>query len=496
MKFRPFLEKLMEINELKTIDKEVDWNLEIAAISTKSFELGGPALHFKKVKDYPECSMVTGFLAGPQLSHVSHPPFRGRKPWSRIAVAMGLDPTVLYTEFLDTYITRMNQPIKPIEVKTGPCKEVILKGKDIDILKFPVPFLHKNDGGRYGSGIVIVKDPETGWQHWGWYRWMVKDKNTLVGNFPENSPLKKIYEKYEAQNKPMPFCIVLGAEPITMVASMMSLTEGADVPGVAGGLQLDPIELVPAETSDLIVPASAEIVIEGEVPPKKRMEEGPYPNFYCYEPKTSQPIYKINTITHRKDPIFPFTVTAAKASDEMVIKSIVESAQLTFMCKAAALPVSWVLLPIEARLGWCIVGATVAYKGFVFQLANYLFSWTNRFNKMLIVDGTYIPEYQFARAIIQDWLVKPRPRLGEGWLLYDNDAPVPLSVKYPVEKTTSRLITNSTYDPLWPKEWIAPLVSFETVYPETLQEKVLKRYKELGFQGEPVVFEWMRKKKT
>jgi len=102
-------------------------------------------------------------------------------------------------------MSRSKAPIPPMQVDTGPCKENIATGADADILKFPVPYIHEGDGGRYGTcSVVIVKDPESGAQKWGYHRWMVLDGQRLTG--PLSQPLlgvkelNSVYRKYEARN--------------------------------------------------------------------------------------------------------------------------------------------------------------------------------------------------------------------------------------------------------------------------------------------------------
>ena len=179
---------------------------------------------------------------------------------------------------MQTYLQRRENLIKPIVVDTGHCKENIMKGADVDILKFPIPLINGGDGGRYiGTWhTVITKDLDSSWVNWGMYRLMVQDRNTLGCLFPLQQHIGQMYQKYEAINRPMPIAVAIGGQPVIPIVSCVQIPPHVNEAEVAGGLQNAPIPLVRGETVDLYVPASAEIVLEGEVLPHERMVEGPF----------------------------------------------------------------------------------------------------------------------------------------------------------------------------------------------------------------------------
>ena len=176
---RDHLEELDNRGELLTVEEEIDWNLDAAALAAMSNRTGAQAIHFKKVRDYPE-----GFtLAANLFSGPGHYYDYKRTMWGRIAIGLGLDPKIEYEDFISTINERYHSPIMPIKLSSAVCKENILLGTDIDVLRFPFPLLHEKDGGRYGFGTVIVKDFDSDWQNWGVYRFMVLDGNRLVADF-------------------------------------------------------------------------------------------------------------------------------------------------------------------------------------------------------------------------------------------------------------------------------------------------------------------------
>jgi 4-hydroxy-3-polyprenylbenzoate decarboxylase len=224
VELRQYLDKLKQQGQLNTIEEPIDWKLQAGAICSASNRNGGPAVLLNNIKDYSKgFSLAGGLYTGPP-----NVLYAKEKPWSRQAIMLGLDPEVDWEGFVSEMTAGIANPIKPIQVTSGPCKQNIISGEDVDVLKLPVPYLHEGDGGRYGTcSFVIVKDPETNWQYWGFHRWMVIDRNRLAGPLePTIAPflsfppyhLSIIYEKYRAQKKAMPFCIVIGGDPANLLA--------------------------------------------------------------------------------------------------------------------------------------------------------------------------------------------------------------------------------------------------------------------------------------
>ena len=167
--------------------------------------------------------------------------------------------------------------------------------------------LHEGDGGRYlGTwDLVISKDVDSGWVNWGMYRFMVYDAHHLTGFPRPTSHLGKVFqEHYVAKGKPMPLAIAIGTDPLSHFAAAATYALGGDEAGLAGGLRGRPVEMIRCETSDLLVPAHSEIVIEGEVLPDRVGLEGPYGEYPGY--RTGEMgngiLFRTTAITHREKP--------------------------------------------------------------------------------------------------------------------------------------------------------------------------------------------------
>lgn len=283
--------RLLEGNapeEIFRIRKEVDPYLEVTYIAKKLESVGrSPAIYCEKVK---------GFTM-PVVTHLC----ASRKGQ---ALALETDEANLEKEIW----RRLACPIEPVIVASGPVKEVIhLKG-DVDVGKLPILTVAEKDAAPYVTGgIMVVKDPETGVRNSGIYRIMYKGEKSRLGIFflGDSQHAKHFYYKMEKADKPLEVAVYIGHHPATWIGSYGWGALGEDEMKTAGGLLKEPLELVKCETVDLEVPAHAEIVIEGLVPPHVREPEGPFNEYHMYYgPERLSPVLEITAITHRKDAIY------------------------------------------------------------------------------------------------------------------------------------------------------------------------------------------------
>ena len=484
---RVFIAELESQNDLLRITKEVNRDFQAAAICAMSNRADGPAALFENIQGYPGVKMAGNLYSGLGQAFI-----KPRKPWSRIATGLELDPLIPYEELMEVLIERKKAPIKAFEVDNSPCREEIHLGKDVNLNEFPIPWVHQGDAGRYlTSQIVIVKDPDTGWVNWGVYRLQMKDTASLVnGTIPrlrQMRHIKKIFQKYESQNRPMPFAIAIGTAPSVFFTAAMNLPEGADESEIAGGLLMNPIELIKCETNELLVPAMSEIILEGEIQPGQRVEEGPFGGFTKYSDPAEEFIYKINAITHRKNPILPFVTEGAGSGDALTILSIFHSLELLEAARTSVFPVRWISLPVEAKMGLCVVSTkTSLHAGFPHRVSRFLFSRSNWFEKVLVLDTDVDPEDM--ATILNDMIQKAHPK--RDIHLNGTDAPLGLVSNYPCPgNITSQLYIDATWRVDRPKESIPKRISFEHSYPEDVKQRIIDKWnKEYGFETELAVY--------
>ncbi|HWO43694.1 MAG TPA: UbiD family decarboxylase [Candidatus Eisenbacteria bacterium] len=209
-------------------------------------------------------------------------------------------------EMVPEFVRRTEKPGATRVVSGGPVKEKVLIGDQVDITKMPIHQSGVRDGGPFiGSGLMISKNPETGQRNLSFHRLQLKGpRKTGILLYPRHAWAN--YQLYEAQNQPMPVAIMIGHHPMYYFAAATTTRYGIDELEIASALLREEVEMVKCETVDLEVPARAEVVIEGEIPPKIREEEGPFSEFqdYYLTGAGMNPIVNIKAVTMRRDAIF------------------------------------------------------------------------------------------------------------------------------------------------------------------------------------------------
>ncbi|MBI2370213.1 MAG: UbiD family decarboxylase [Deltaproteobacteria bacterium] len=318
---REWIEQLEAAGELRRIKARVDWNEEIGAIVRRVFDLKerGPALLFEHIKDYEQGRCRRLFTAS-------------MGNYARIAMMLGLPRETPVREIILTVRSRVQTPVPPVVVPRGPIKENVLRGSDVRILDFPVPKWHPKDGGRYVNTFcgIVTRDPEEGWLNVGLYRGMVVGQRTISNALLAGKHWGIIYHKYRVRGEPMPVAVFYGCDPVLPFAACAPHQIRAGEYEIAGGLRGAPVELVRCETSDLLVPAAAEIVFEGVVPPdpESYREEGPFGEVTGYYAgiSTRRPVIEVQCITHRNDPIYQGTLEGGPINEDHRCSSISMSA--------------------------------------------------------------------------------------------------------------------------------------------------------------------------
>lgn len=290
---RTYLEQLRRERpqDLKIVDKEVDPKWEITAMIEKlrREQNGFPAVLFTNVKGSKIPALIN--LAG---------------SYERLALAIDSD----LQDMVPEYARREGNFTPPQEVdrSDAPVKEVVWTGDDIDLDKLPIVWHNKLDSGYYvDAGPAIVKDPDTGKQNAGIYRHEKQAKDEL--GFMSNPAHHGSYvlRRYRELGQPMEAAIAVGHHPAWPMSGVSKLGGIGGEMEVAGGLLCEPLEVVQGETVDLLVPARAEIIIEGVVDtdPEKLRHEGPFGEYPRYYTGVGlMPWMKVTAITMRHDAIY------------------------------------------------------------------------------------------------------------------------------------------------------------------------------------------------
>ena len=305
---REHLAALEAKGKLRRIQKNVDHTWEVACLARWMFQALPDSerfgLLFEKVKGH-DIPVMTGVLGA-----------------SRETYAIALETE--QDQVNEKWVHALRNPVPTEEVQSAPCQEVVLQGKDADLSRIPIPiWTPGKDIAPYITTVVICRDDDTGIQNAATYRTMIKDERTVVINLTPGRHGSLCQESYVKKGKPAPFAWVIGAEPVVHFSAICNVPYGTDELTIAGGLKGEPVEVVKAKTSDLLVPAHAEFVIEGELPPGEYADEGQFGEFAGYMgPVNDRPLAHIKAITHRKDPTFYGYISQLPPSESTVIQSL------------------------------------------------------------------------------------------------------------------------------------------------------------------------------
>jgi 4-hydroxy-3-polyprenylbenzoate decarboxylase len=311
---------------LHRIKAEVDWDLELSHIAKLNEERRGPALLFENVKGY----------ASPVLTSAC-------TTTERLALIMGMDRKSTLVDIMREWVNKGGNKIPPKWVESGPCKENVMKGNEVDLTKFPAPKFYPLDGGRYfgTAHFVITKDPDTGWVNLGTYRLQLLEKSTLGTQFIKGKHADIMLKKYAERKEPMPVAAVVGCDPLLFLMGAARLSAFESEYDLAGSIRGEPIEVVKGETVDLPIPATAEIVVEGEVDPEDFKPEGPfgeYTGYYSGVGANPRNYIKVNCITFRNNPIFWSTTVGRAVTDTHMTMALTYGATLWQQLVAMRIP--------------------------------------------------------------------------------------------------------------------------------------------------------------
>jgi len=269
------------------VSREVDPAFEITAITVKLEQEAKrrPILLFEKVKG-TKFPVLTNLHAGR----------------SRLATAINAKPE----EMQRAYLSAMEKPIPPKVVSKAPVKEIILTGDKMDLYKLPQILHHEEDAGAYiTAAISFAKDPNSDTWNCAYNRLMIKGRNTTSVHLTLAKHLWEVQRAAEAQGKPLPVAFAIGVHPAIALGCLAIGSIDEDERAIIGGLLGEPLELVKCETSDVLVPAYAEMILEGEILPNERTAEGPFGEFTGYSlGERQREVLKVRAITHRRDAIF------------------------------------------------------------------------------------------------------------------------------------------------------------------------------------------------
>jgi UbiD family decarboxylase len=289
-----FIKAADAIGEVRYVEG-ADLELDVGCLTELTAERNGPMLVFDK---------FAGYVAGYRVC------VNANRTLRRFALALELPIDAHPVELLRLWREKRTSavPVPTSIVRDGPVLERVQQGNDVNIESFPAPRWHTGDGGRYigTQDMVILRDPDQGWVNMGCYRAMIQGRDRISLWINPMKHGRIIAQRYWSQGKAAPVAVVLGCEPVTWMTASMSPPFGTSEYDLAGAYRGRPVEVVQLPESGLPVPAEAEIVIEGVIPPdsEETANEGPFgewPGYYTHQ--GPEAVVRIQRIYHRQNPI-------------------------------------------------------------------------------------------------------------------------------------------------------------------------------------------------
>jgi 4-hydroxy-3-polyprenylbenzoate decarboxylase len=327
---RDFLSQLEREGELKRVRAEVDPNLEMTEVCDRVLRAGGPALLFEKPRGHaiPVLGNLFGTTRRVALAMGAEAEGDPRESLRDIGKLLAFlkepDPPKGFRDVLERWIPigRQVMHMAPKEISGAPCQQVVWEGKDVDLARLPIQTCWPEDAGPLITwGLTITRGPRKARQNLGIYRQQLIAPNKLIMRWlPHRGGAIDFQEHSEARpGEPFPVAVALGADPATMLGAVAPVPDTLSEYQFAGLLRGSRTEVSKCLGSDLQVPASSEIVLEGVIQPGESAVEGPFGDHTgYYNQEETFPVFTVGRITMRREPIYHSTYTG-KPPDEPAV---------------------------------------------------------------------------------------------------------------------------------------------------------------------------------
>ncbi len=391
---REFIAFLEQRGELVRIKQEVDPNLEMTEISDRTLRAKGPALLFENPKGYNT----------PVLCNLFGTP-------NRVAMGMGQENVSALRDvgtllaFLkepeppkglrDLWEKRhdfkqvLNMPVK--QIKNPPCQEVVIEGDDVDLDKLPIQTCWPGDKAPLVTwALAVTRGPEKERQNLGIYRMQKIGKNKLIMRWLAHRGGALDYREFQKRfpGKPYPVAIALGADPATTLGAVTPVPDTLSEYAFAGLLRGEKTQVAKCLGNDLQVPATAEFILEGFLHPGEEAEEGPFGDHTGYYNEVeSFPVFTIDRITHRRDPIYHSTYTGRPPDEPAVLGVALNEVFVPILQKQFPEIVDFYLPPEGCSYRMAIVSMKKQYPGHAKRVMMGVWSFLRQFmyTKFVIV---------------------------------------------------------------------------------------------------------------
>jgi 4-hydroxy-3-polyprenylbenzoate decarboxylase len=463
---RAFIAQLEARGELKRITVEVDPYLEMTEIADRVLRAGGPALLFENPKGHrtPVLANLFGTVKRVALGMGEEDPARLREIGKLLAYLKEPEPPKgLRDAWEKLPILKQVLNMAPKVVSRPPCQEVILEGDAVDLGQLPIQTCWPGDVAPLITwGLTITRGPLKTRQNLGIYRQQVIAKNKLIMRWLPHRGGALDFRDHSAQhpNTPFPVCVALGTDPATILGAVTPVPDSLSEYQFAGLLRGAKTEVARAIGSDLQVPAHAEIVLEGVIHPGETALEGPYGDHTGYYNEQARfPVFTVERITLRKDPIYHSTYTGKPPDEPAILGAALNEVFVPLLQKQFPEIADFYLPPEGCSYRMAIVSLKKQYPGHAKRVMMGVWSFLRQFmyTKFVIVVDDDIDIRDWKEVI---WAITTRVDPARDTLLIENTPIDYLDFASPVSGLGSKMGLDATNK--WPgettREWGRPIV--------------------------------------
>ncbi|KVW95615.1 4-hydroxy-3-polyprenylbenzoate decarboxylase [Thiobacillus denitrificans] len=463
---RDFIAQLEKMGELKRIAVEVDPKLEMTEIADRVLRAGGPALLFENPKGgtMPVLANLFGTVRRVALGMGEDDPSRLREVGKLLAYLKEPEPPKGLRDAWDKWpVLKQVLNMAPKEVKHAPCQEIVWEGSDVDLSRLPIQHCWPGDVAPLITwGLTVTRGPHKTRQNLGIYRQQVLAPNKLIMRWLAHRGGALDFREHTLAHpgEPFPVAVALGADPATILGAVTPVPDSLSEYQFAGLLRGAKTEVVKCLGSELQVPASAEIVLEGVIHPGETALEGPYGDHTgYYNEQETFPVFTVLRITMRRDPIYHSTYTGKPPDEPAILGVALNEVFVPLLQKQFPEITDFYLPPEGCSYRMAVVSMKKAYPGHAKRVMFGVWSFLRQFmyTKFILVTDDDVDVRDWKEVI---WALTTRVDPARDTLLVENTPIDYLDFASPVSGLGSKMGIDATNK--WPgetsREWGTPIV--------------------------------------
>ncbi|OGU53641.1 MAG: 3-octaprenyl-4-hydroxybenzoate decarboxylase, partial [Hydrogenophilales bacterium RIFOXYA1_FULL_63_33] len=423
---RDFIAQLEKMGELKRIAVEIDPRLEMTEIADRVLRAGGPALLFENPKghDMPVLANLFGTVKRVALGMGEDDPSQLREVGKLLAYLKEPEPPKGLRDAWDKWpVLKQVLNMAPKEVKSAPCQEIVWEGADVDLSRLPIQHCWPGDVAPLITwGLTVTKGPHKKRQNLGIYRQQVIGPNKLIMRWLAHRGGALDFREHTLAHpgEPFPVAVALGADPATILGAVTPVPDSLSEYQFAGLLRGAKTEVVQCLGSELQVPASAEIVLEGVIHPGETALEGPYGDHTgYYNEQETFPVFTVDRITLRRDPIYHSTYTGKPPDEPAILGVALNEVFVPLLQKQFPEITDFYLPPEGCSYRMAVVSMKKAYPGHAKRVMFGVWSFLRQFmyTKFILVTDDDVNVRDWKEVI---WALTTRVDPARDTLLVEN----------------------------------------------------------------------------